>query len=189
MDEVWREVKGYEGIYEVSNLGRVRSLERFRKNNGGLQKTPQRLLSLDRVNHKGYVLVHLSKNGTNKNISLHRLVADAFIPNPGGKAQVNHKDGDKRNNSVDNLEWVTGKENINHAFDAHLFKRGRAKPKKRTRPFKLSVIRDDGVIYADTNDAAKNNGVSRSAINLNIHGRTKVCAGHSFSYCAEGGAV
>lgn len=101
--ENWKPVEGYEGIYEVSDQGRVRNIKY-----GG------RLLSCVRVAH-GYLAVHLYKNGCKKMHLVHRLVAMAFIPNPKNKPQVNHIDGVKQHNHISNLEWVTSQENLTHA--------------------------------------------------------------------------
>lgn len=100
--EIWKPIEGYEN-YEVSNHGHVRNT-----------KKDGRLMTACRVTH-GYLAVSLSKDGKRRFRLLHRLVAEAFIPNPDGKPQVNHKDRVKTNNCIDNLEWVTCEENITHA--------------------------------------------------------------------------
>lgn len=119
MKEEWKPVKGFEGLYEVSNLGQVRSLDRLRKNVKGMAKINGRIIT---GNHgeKHYYQVALHKDGKKKYMSVHRLVAEAFIPNPDGKSQVNHIDGNKQNNVVSNLEWVTPSENILHSFETGL---------------------------------------------------------------------
>ena len=119
MKEEWKPVKGFEGLYEVSNLGQVRSLDRLRKNVKGMAKINGRIIT---GNHGGkhYYQVALRKDGKKKYMSVHRLVAEAFIPNPDGKSQVNHIDGNKQNNVVSNLEWVTPSENILHSFETGL---------------------------------------------------------------------
>ena len=104
MTEIWKDIVGYEGLYQVSNLGRVKSVKR------------NKILS-QKHNWDGYLRIQLWRNNKNKYVSIHRLVAEAFIENPNKKPFINHIDGNKQNNNVDNLEWCTQKENIKHAFD------------------------------------------------------------------------
>ena len=103
--EIWRDIEAYEGLYKVSNFGRVKSFHFGR----------EKLLKAG-VSNTGYANVSLTKNKTKKNFHIHVLVARAFLPNPEGKREVNHIDGDKTNNCVENLEWVTGSENTRHAI-------------------------------------------------------------------------
>lgn len=98
--EEWKNVIGYEGLYEVSNIGNVRNVRR------------NTLLRLSKT--KGYIQVYLYKNGVKTGLKVHRLVAEAFIPNPDNLPQVNHKDENKMNNRVENLEWCTAKYNSNY---------------------------------------------------------------------------
>ena len=109
MSEIWKDVVGYEGLYQVSNLGRVKSLERLDKNNHPVKEKILKQ-ACDGVG-KGYLYVNLGRMGRGK---IHRLVAEAFIPNPYNKPEVNHIDGNTKNNRVDNLEWVTHQENCIH---------------------------------------------------------------------------
>ena len=104
---IWRFIKGYENIYQISNNGQVKSL----RNNKIL--APGKTTS-------GYDFVLLSVKGKRENKMIHRLVAETFIPNPNGFKEVNHIDGDKNNNTVDNLEWCTRKDNLKHAVDMGL---------------------------------------------------------------------
>lgn len=109
--EVWRPVKGYEDRYEVSSMGRVRSLPNRERS------TRNRIVVLrPYVGDDGYPFVTIWRNGKKRKCTIHRLVAGAFIPNPEDKPQVNHIDGNKDNNRVSNLEWVTAAENVQHAF-------------------------------------------------------------------------
>lgn len=105
--EKWLPVVGYEGHYEVSDKGRVRSLDRMiTMKNGITRKTEGRILAPQNSNGQGrYRAVTISRDGIAKRVSIHRLVAEAFIPNPNGFKEINHKDEDKTNNHVENLEW------------------------------------------------------------------------------------
>lgn len=108
MEEVWKDVKGYEGLYQISNRGRVKSLERINENNHPIKERIMKpSMSL------GYLYVGLRKQGKQKRMRIHRLVAAAFIPNPDNKEEVGHKDETRTNNYADNLEWVSKKENNN----------------------------------------------------------------------------
>ena len=104
MEEIWKDIEGYEGLYQVSNLGRVKSL--YKK---------EKILKLGAVS-SGYFFVHLYKMRKLKVIRVHRLVALTFVPNTENKLEVNHKDGNKQNNRADNLEWATKSENVKHSY-------------------------------------------------------------------------
>lgn len=107
-NEEWRNIEGYEGMYQVSNMGRVKSLERYvvKDNKGNLALKQSRLIIPHKQN-SGYLYVSLNKKNTRKNYLVHRLVALAFIDNPNNYLEVNHKDENKLNNISDNLEWCT----------------------------------------------------------------------------------
>ncbi|MEO1690729.1 MAG: NUMOD4 domain-containing protein [Cyanobacteria bacterium J06631_6] len=118
--EVFVDIPGYEGYYQVSNYGKVRSLDRVIKEKTGKTQTLKgRVLKL-RINPGGYYYIGLGKNGTKATFAIHQLVAQAFIPNPYNKKTVNHLDGNKLNNSVANLEWCTYSENLEHAYKTGL---------------------------------------------------------------------
>ena len=114
--EIWRWVIGYEGLYMVSNKGGVMSVPSTQQK-GRTTYKKSGLRIRDQNNGHGYRVVNLCKDGSHHQLLVHRVVAMAFIPNPGNLPEVNHKDGNKSNNSVENLEWVTRKENIRHAVD------------------------------------------------------------------------
>lgn len=117
MTEEWRDIKGYEGCYQVSNLGRVKSLTR--KDRNGRTRAERILVNNKRSSEKDYLRVHLSKDNVAKDYSIHRLVAIAFIPNPNGYTVVNHLDNNPSNNNVTNLEWTTLKGNMEWASRQH----------------------------------------------------------------------
>lgn len=117
MIEIWKDIKGYEGLYQVSNLGRVKSMARetpFTNRWGQrITRTKKEFIMKDKTTCNGYKGICLRNNGM-KWIGIHRLVAIAFIPNPENKPEVDHIDGNKKNNCVDNLRWVTKEENNNN---------------------------------------------------------------------------
>lgn len=106
-NEIWVDVPGYSGLYKVSNHGRIKSVARCGTKGGLLKQTPS---------YNGYLFVHLCKNGKTETCYLHRLIGSLFCPNKMPGLQVNHKDGNKANNYFENLEWVTPKENTQHAI-------------------------------------------------------------------------
>lgn len=120
--EVWKDVKGYEGFYQVSNKGRVKSLARTIVRSDGQYKSIKEKILKSGTSSKGYQQINLCRNGKQKTMKIHRLVAEAYIPNSKNKPEVNHKDGDKSNNVISNLEWVTPKENMRHAYDIGLIR-------------------------------------------------------------------
>lgn len=110
--EIWRDIKGYEGLYQISNLGRVKSLPKRHSHKETYILKPSCI--------KGYLRVFLTKNNVSKSTSIHRLLAIEFIDNPENKPYVNHIDGNKSNNDIKNLEWCTQKENCIHAIKTGL---------------------------------------------------------------------
>lgn len=118
IEEIWKDIRGYEGRYQISNKGRVKSLERFIKPTGPFQKTKTCREKILKTSIAGQGYRHVSLE--NKKHLIHRLLAEAFIPNELKYKCVNHKDGNKLNNDLDNLEWCTYKHNTNHAFDTGL---------------------------------------------------------------------
>lgn len=119
--EIWKDIKNYEGLYQVSNRGRIRSINRTIVDNWCVREFKGRILNPTEHNGKlPYLYVSLSKQGKIKKFFIHRLVAETFIPNPKNKSQVNHINGNPQNNNVINLEWVTNAENTQHAYDTGL---------------------------------------------------------------------
>lgn len=117
MEEQWKDIKNYEGLYQVSNFGRVKSLPRTNKK----RKIKKEIIKVFTKSPNGYLKAGLSKEGKTKYYFVHRLVAEAFIPNLENKPCVNHKDCNKKNNNLSNLEWVTHEEN--NSYKNHNLKR------------------------------------------------------------------
>lgn len=127
MKEVWKDVQGYEGLYQVSNLGRIKSLKRLvRSNKFGAERLLKERILHSTDNGNGYKIIGLRISGKRNNFYIHRLVATAFIENPHNFGYVNHIDHNTYNNTSNNLEWCTQKHNINHSRYRMM------KPKKAT---------------------------------------------------------
>lgn len=194
MQEIWKDVPKYEGLYMVSNMGRVMSLHctsKVAKENG----VHDRRIMKNVMSSSGYYHVGLSKNGVKIMHSIHVLVAETFIPNPENKPSVNHIDGNKLNNSVVNLEWATFKENQQHAIRTGLRDLHKPhKPHKTYKTYKLRKDRDFDASYTSygilqyspdgsfvklwrtQTEAANAIGVSQADISKCVSGRRKMCA-------------
>lgn len=186
MDEEWRDIPGFENRYQVSTYGRVRSVPRYVSNHTGELLVKGKVLS-QRTNKKGYMCIDIVRNdGKRCYYGVHRLVALTFLQNPLNKPQVNHIDGNKVNNHIDNLEWCTNSENEKHAFRMGLNKvSGRAgKPKRRVAKIDLNTGETLGV-YESIAEAAKENGIASSS-NISLcckktYGR-KTIGGYRWEY-------
>ena len=172
MNEEWRDIEGYEGLYQVSNLSRVRSLN--------YNKTGQ-IKELSYAKRRGYLGVTLYKNGKPKTFTVHRLVARMFIPNPNNYPQVNHKDENKINNNVSNLEWCTVL--YNNCYGTRL-KRVSDKNKGEGNPMygkpshnrkKVKCI-TTGEIFDSISEASKKYKCKPSHIIQNCKGEIKSCS-------------
>lgn len=121
MNEEWKNIEGFEERYQISNLGRIKSLPRKLNSRYGKNRTlNEKILALNKDKNTHYVSITLSYNNKRITKSIHRLVAQTFIPNPENKCCVNHIDGNPSNNVLNNLEWVTMKENSQHAYSKQL---------------------------------------------------------------------
>ncbi len=117
MEEIWKDVVGYEGLYKVSNLGRVKSIDRVVVNSLGVpRRFYGKTMVLQSAKNTGYAMVSLNKNGVSTCKYVHGIVGEAFIYNPHNKPYINHKDFNRTNNLVSNLEWVTNGENVKHSY-------------------------------------------------------------------------
>lgn len=181
--EVWKDVVGYEGLYRVSNLGRVKSLER--KDSIG-RKVKERIMSQTK-SPQDYPMINICKNSKEDIFPVHRLVSIAFLENIDNKPQVNHKDGNRSNNNIDNLEWVSCSENIKHAFrelgrtPSHTGMFGKLHHNARA-VVQLSM---DGVFiarYDAQHEAYRITGISQGNIGACCRGERKSTGGYKWKY-------
>lgn len=160
--EEWRDIQEYEGLYQVSSLGRVKSLGKGNSNN-----SKEKILKLDK-NYKGYLQINLYKDGKLKHYRVHRLVANAFIPNPNNYEEINHKDENKENNCVENLEWC------NRQYNAEYSKA------KQVQQYTL----DDKLIntFPSTHEIERQLGYSCGNISRCCNGKIKKAYGFIWKY-------
>lgn len=168
MEEVWKDIEGYEGLYEISNLGNVKSLV----NHNGVSR--EKILNPTIV--KGYKKVNLYKNKTSKIYAVHRLVAQAFLPNPHKLPCINHKDENKQNNVVINLEWCTNKYNTN--YGTCIERRAKSKSKK------VYQYSKDGVLISvwESTKECQRNGYDQGNVASCCIGKRKSHRGYIWSY-------
>jgi len=172
MVEIWKDVVGYEGLYQVSNLGRVKSLDKTVKSaikNNNERFIPGIIMSFTQ-DKDGYFRIGLTKNKKKKIIPVHRIICSAFIENPENKPQVNHIDGIKNNNILSNLEWATLSENRVHSYATGLQtginRRGEKSNFAKLTSDDVIKIRKEYVPYKVTQIyLAEKYGVSQAAIN------------------------
>ncbi len=187
MLEVWKDIPGFENAYQISSFGNVRTKHRYvRANKTGTRLIKERLLKPAKLT-TNYYQVNLHKNNTGKQISVHRLVAAAFIPNPSNKPQINHIDGNGLNNHVSNLEWCTRSENGLHSYRVlgnvawHKGKFGKGTPTaKPVLQYKL-----DGTLVKRWDcglDAVREAGFDSSCISRVAQGVSKTHKGFRWQY-------
>lgn len=171
MIEIWKDIEDYEGIYQVSNLGRVKRV------------TSGRILKGNK-DRKGYLLVGLYKHSIRCSKQIHRLVAQAFIPNTENKPQVNHIDENKINNMVSNLNWMTAKENMNHGTRNE--RAGKAVSKRLSIAIIATNIKtDESTEFYGTRECARQLNLNKGNINSVLKGRYKQTGGYTFKYKEE----
>lgn len=174
MSEIWNDIKGFEEIYMISNLGNVKSLRRTLWNGRTHHIHKERLLKKS-INHNGYFTVRLSKDGKGKNFLLHRLLAMAFIPNLNNLEIINHKDGDKQNIDLDNLEWSTYKDNNKHAIDNGL--------NKIMKNIKAVKVGTEEVLYFESaREADRVLKLGYKNISACLNGRQHTCGGYRWYF-------
>ena len=183
MEEIWKDIIGYEGYYQISNLGNVKSLDRILKDNGGIFIKTGNYKKFEK--QTGYKRVALSKNNQDKKFMVHRLVAQAFIPNPDNKPFIDHIDGNRANNKVDNLRWVTHKENMKNPITV-LRKSEAAKGlgairKQCARKCRIKCI-ETNVVYESMAECERITGIRECHISEVCRGRRKKAGGLKWSY-------
>lgn len=169
--ELWKPIKGWEQ-YEVSNMGRVRSKNRFVTqfwHKRFFQRIMGSRILKPRKQNGGYLMVWLSKDGKSKAMTIHRLVATAFL-GEGGKCDVNHKDGNKQNNCVSNLEWTTRSNNIKHCYQVL----------KRVRNTCRVMCVETGLIYDSIREAGEKTNTNPISIGHVLAGRAKKAGGKTW---------
>ena len=173
MQEIWKDIKDYEGLYKVSNLGQVKSLNY-------LHTGKEQVLKPDK-DKLGYLQISLCKNGKIKRFKIHRLVAMMFLENLENKPCINHLDCNPSNNNVDNLEWCTQQENIQYAS-----KLGRIKNGKEIIPVvAINLTTGEQTYYNSQYEAAKQLNLYVSNINKVLKGRLKRTGNYTFKYIDE----
>lgn len=183
-EEIWKDIPGYEGYYQVSNLGRVKSLDRIvphpRYKCGQFWKGRISTIKIDRY---GYPCITLNKKSHIKTITIHRLVAKSFISNPENKPQVNHIDGNKLNNKVNNLEWCTSKQNTIHAWKTGLCK-SRLGSNSSLSKVVLQYDLDMNLLnkYNGSCEASRITGINRSSISAVCNGRGVTAGGYIWKH-------
>lgn len=180
--EIWKDIEYYEGYYQISNKGRVKSVDRYVNSPqcGGEQLVKGKIRKL-KVNKYGYLSVNLSKKHILETKIIHRLVLTAFVPNPENKPTGNHKDGVKTNNFVENLEWATAKENTQHAYKIGLVTMDRLKKKV----VMLSLDNTPLLWFDSITEASKETKISNSTISLCCWGKSKTSGGFKWEFFAN----
>ena len=188
MREIWKDVKDFEGIYQISNLGNFKSVDRINihKDRWGnsikykIKGKPKRYS----LNNKGYCVIQLYKNGKTKHYLLYRLVAEAFIPNPNNLPEVNHKDENKLNNCIDNLHWCTRIYNNTYGIQS---KEGRRKTSKfrmkKVNQYNLKgelLMTFDGIRVAEEKTGINNRNICGCC-----KGKTKTAGGYVWRYADD----
>lgn len=176
MEEIWKDIKGYEGLYQISNLGRLRSLDRYvrHKKIKSLRLLKGKIMSPTISNSTGYLVSTLYNKGKGKQVTIHRLVAETFIPNPENKPEVNHINGIRDDDRVENFEWVNRSENQLHAYK--ILKRGYKLPNKEQRKkyldevskeiiqYEMQIFIKEKARYKSIREAERKTGIVRTSI-------------------------
>lgn len=167
-DEIWKDIKGYEGLYKISNKGRIKSLYNYKRDGTDIL--------VPKIKH-GYYQIGLRKNKIRKWLQVHRLIAEAFIPNPNKYPQINHKDENKLNNNIDNLEWCTVSYNNTYGTRIEKVKNKTSKPVIKYDK-NMNFIKE----YPSIVIASMENNVTAGNIIMVCKGRYKQIKGYIYAY-------
>lgn len=177
MNEIWKDIEGFEGYYQVSNLGRVKSLDRWVRNSEKSKRFVPSQIMADVSDKDGYRELILHKNGKKKTYKVHRIVAQTFIPNPDNLPEVNHRDDNKSNNEVDNLEWCD--RTYNNTYN------GKAKRTGLTQGKRINQYTLDGEFIRTWNtihEPEHEIGFSSANISSACRGKAKTAYGYIWKY-------
>lgn len=180
--ELWKDIPNFEGLYQANTNGEIRSINHIRKNGTSKYEQQGKLLKFN-LNPNGYLQVRLSKNGIAKTYRVNRLIALTFIKNPLNKETVNHINGNKLDNRVENLEWATEKEQAIHRHK--VLKIPYSDCKKCHEANKKKIIRSDGKIYNSLLEAKQDLKNKNAHITEVCQGKLKNTCGYSFRYLEE----
>lgn len=181
MKEVWKPIVETEGIYQISNFGNIRTIDRYAKVCGGGRRLVKGKKQIPVKCSNGYLELQASIYGKRKIFLVHRLVATYFIPNPNNYPEVNHKDENPQNNSIENLEWCTPKYNCNYGS-----RNRRCMEKVIKKPVKQLSL-DGNIIktFSMINEAARETGVNSTQISRVCKGKNKTAGGYKWEYMEE----
>lgn len=182
MKEIWKDISGFENYYQVSNLGRVKSLSRQIYNGKGYYTSSEKILK-GHVITNGYIQVEFKKDNKRYLKLVHRLVAETFIPNLKNLPQINHIDGNKQKNNIENLEWCTNSENQIHAYHMGLNKHSKKAGKPKRKVVKINIENNKIIkIYDSISEASRENNISKGNIIQTCKGFRKHAGDFKWSY-------
>lgn len=178
MKEIWKDIKGYEGLYQVSNLGNVRSVDRVVNYKDGRKRLWKGRILKPKKDRYGYLLCDLCKKSKVKTITIHRLVAETFLPNPNNLPEINHKDENKDNNCVSNLEFCS------HLYNMRFGTAIQRRVEKVSKPVLQIDLETNKIIdgYPSANEAARKLKIDQGGISYCCRGKYKTYKGFKWQY-------